>query len=345
MTNDININNTEEKPSFEVYFEKRIKNRLTNLEKDRKLYLTLSIVIPAILICLLLFLETIRLQSNHNNSPNVQFYAMSIAGIGFLYYSIQKVYKNKVKVRVLPVILSYLGNFKLAKKTPNSDTHIIEDILGPISLVQTPLSSFSDYLHKLNLFEKFDMVTCDDHIIGTYKGVNLDIYDFELKKLQTNSYTIQNGHRTKISGSNTISIFKGAFLKFKCPKQLKYKTVVKKNMIHTIPESLQKVNLEDPEFEKYYKVYSGDQIESRSLLTPAFMNRMVTLATQGTHIGKDITISFEQGNVNIAIESQKDWFEVSIFKPVDDISNYKEIINELKIIFSIIDTLKYSKQE
>ena len=37
------------------------------------------------------------------------------------------------------------------------------------------------------------------------------------------------------------------------------------------------VRLEDPRFEKAFEVYASDQIAARALLTPAFMERLMTL--------------------------------------------------------------------
>ncbi|MCD7879400.1 MAG: DUF3137 domain-containing protein [Candidatus Gastranaerophilales bacterium] len=101
-----------------------------------------------------------------------------------------------------------------------------------------------------------------------------------------------------------------------------------------------RVHLESPEFEKLYDVYSTDQIEARYLITTAFMQRLVDLEKKGF---KGLNISFEQGNVNIAIPSYKDWFEVSLLKSAYDIDNYRSILIEILNLLSIIDSLKLDK--
>jgi len=45
--------------------------------------------------------------------------------------------------------------------------------------------------------------------------------------------------------------------------------------------ALEPVRLEHAEFEERYEVYSSDQVEARALLTPAFMERFMGLATSG----------------------------------------------------------------
>jgi hypothetical protein len=43
----------------------------------------------------------------------------------------------------------------------------------------------------------------------------------------------------------------------------------------------QPVRLEDPAFERAYEVYGSDQVSARALLTPAFMERFLALASSG----------------------------------------------------------------
>ena len=55
---------------------------------------------------------------------------------------------------------------------------------------------------------------------------------------------------------------------------------------------------------------------------------------------QNISLSFENNNINIGIHSTKDWFEVPILKPANDINNYRNILIQLINILSIINTLK-----
>ena len=54
-------------------------------------------------------------------------------------------------------------------------------------------------------------------------------------------------------------------------------TAPKKTLIDNV--ILEKVNLEDTEFNKKFEVYSQDQIEGRCATTPAFMERLLNLKT------------------------------------------------------------------
>ena len=142
---------------------------------------------------------------------------------------------------------------------------------------------------------------------------------------------------------HTSTIFKGIFIKTPSHKKFTGYTIIKRKLINisgpiTLADNKPKVKLEDEVFNKYYDVYSDDQVESRYLITTSFMERMINLAKHG--VNDNISISFENGNVNIAISSNKNWFEIPILKPATDINNYKYIVFEILTILKIIDSLK-----
>lgn len=100
-----------------------------------------------------------------------------------------------------------------------------------------------------------------------------------------------------------------------------------------------KIELEDPDFMKMFKVYGGDQIEARYILTPSLMERIKNLAirTKGQYY-----ISFYNNKITVANNSGKNNFEVSTFKSIAKNDNkllidfYQEICDQL----AIIDELK-----
>ena len=87
------------------------------------------------------------------------------------------------------------------------------------------------------------------------------------------------------------------------------------------------------------KGHSEGIITSTSLMPSApYIDEAVQLAKKNR--AGNIIISFEHGNVNLAIESSKDWFEIPILKPATRIENYRAIVFELINILKIIDSLK-----
>ncbi len=296
---------------FNKFFRKKISLYLGKIEKLRKKYLLFVYIIAAIallpvIISFVYFLidyEGMLLILSKHGINILMFEAFILVLISY----IVKGYQNKVKPLILPRLLSFAGDFRIIDKN-------------------SPEYNVRPYVSSLELFSFFNRYSCDDRIEGMYKNIKISISEILLRK-ETGS-----GKRRRI-----VTIFDGLLVKVPCLKKYKGTTYIKRNGI-CLDFSGNKVNLEDPEFEKYYDVYSSDQIEARYLITTAFMNRMVELAKKG--IGQNITLSFEHGNINIAVASSKDWFELPIMKSANDIVVYRAIILEIITILSIIDSLK-----
>ena len=213
---------------------------------------------------------------------------------------IVKSYKNKMKSFVMNKLLSFIGDFKINK------------------INKRDLES----IHTLKLFNGLDFPAVKNYITGKYGLLKIEIVEAQNKK----------------SEFSKIPIFKGVLIKVPCIKKIKNYTIIKRKDSITFIDLDNKINIDDSEFEKYYDVYSDDKVEARWLLTASFKNRMVQLANH--EIGKDITISFENNNLYIAIDENKDWLDISILKSATDISNYRAVVLEIISILKIIDSLK-----
>lgn len=79
-------------------------------------------------------------------------------------------------------------------------------------------------------------------------------------------------------------------------------------------EDIQEVKLEDSIFEKKFQTLASNQTESRYILTPSMMSRLVEYSEK---IGKDISVSFVKNRMYCSVPIIKDLFEPSISKPID----------------------------
>lgn len=102
------------------------------------------------------------------------------------------------------------------------------------------------------------------------------------------------------------------------------------------------IKLEDVDFEKRFEVTSGDEIESRYLVTPAFMERFLSLTTAfGT---KNAKCAFFKNQVMFAISTKKNLFEISsVFKPLTP-NSPDNFYKELTSILQMIDYFKLDEQ-
>ena len=105
----------------------------------------------------------------------------------------------------------------------------------------------------------------------------------------------------------------------------------------------QEIKLEDPEFTKKYKAYSGNQIEARYLITPAFMERFQNIQTAfGTN---KVKCSFYGDSLMFAISTNKNLFEIgNLWKNLENPKQMETFFNELSSIFVLVEHFKLDEK-
>lgn len=119
------------------------------------------------------------------------------------------------------------------------------------------------------IFRKFDNSEADDEIFGTYRTLPISIVELTL---------------TQGSGKNKQTTFDGLMVTLELPRDTGAVTAVVSDagtlgnfVDRQKGQHRERVRLEDPVFEKIYEVYGTDQVASRALLNPAFMERLLAL--------------------------------------------------------------------
>ncbi|NBX65784.1 MAG: DUF3137 domain-containing protein [Proteobacteria bacterium] len=238
--------------------------------------------------------------------------------IGLFFWAVWPVmkYKESIKEQIYPLIFEYFG-------PDYAYSHV------------SPLTVSS--LQSSDIIPSFDREKTDDYVRGIYKGVPLEMVEAELTQ-------------TRGSGKDrrTVTVFKGLLVVMGAHKNFKGKTLVKQD--HGLMNwavngfcGLERVKLEDPEFEKQFEVFASDQVEARYLLTTSFMERLKKLA--GIFNAKWVQCSFYSSRLLIMIPMDKDYFETSsVFTPATFIDEITRVLDEMKSFFDIIDTLKLNEK-
>ncbi len=226
-------------------------------------------------------------------------------------------YKSSVKEIIYPEIFKFFGD----------DYVYFED--GPLSVAS---------LKPSGIIPSYDNSHVEDYVKGSYKDVGLELTEAKL--------TEERG-----SGKNrsTVTVFRGIFVLFSANKNFSGQTIVRKdsgrigNWLRDKFNKLENVALEDPKFEKKFEVYSDDQIEARYLLTPSFMERLLTLSD--LFRGSGVQCSFYDNRLLLMIASTHDRFETgSAFVPATFVDEIDTILEEMSLIFQIVDTLKLNER-
>jgi hypothetical protein len=136
------------------------------------------------------------------------------------------------------------------------------------------------------IFRDYDRVVAEDEIFGVYRAMAISIVELRL---------------TRGSGKSEQAIFDGLLMKVRLPRKLSGTTAViaDNGVLGNLRDRFEgggsaRVRVEDPLFEKLYKVYGTDQVGARALLTPAFMERFRKL---GERLGFMGPLALAQDNL------------------------------------------------
>ena len=258
------------------------------------------------------------------------FYVLSSCGVAFWTRKSVRKYRANVKAIVFPEIFKFFGK----------NYFYSEDKFT--TLKQLP------ELETSGIIPSYDNSYLEDYVKGKYNDTTLELIEAKLTE-------------TRGSGKNrrTVVVFNGIFILLGMNKDFLGKTVVKKDsgkmgnwftrkfnkpLFSEEASNLNNVKLEDPVFEKKFEVYSSDQVEARYLLTTSFMERLLELSGLFSKNGV-IQCSFYKNKLLLMIPSDKNRFEVgSIYQPATFIDDINLILDEMAIIFQIIDILKLEER-
>ena len=115
-----------------------------------------------------------------------------------------------------------------------------------------------------------------------------------------------------------------------------FKTKPQKN------KKFQKINIEDIEFSKHYDIYSYDQIESRYLITSAFIERFLFL--QKVFKTRNICCAFVDDKILLLISSRKNLFEIgNLFTSLKNPKYVEKFYDEIIAILLLINHFKLNE--
>ncbi|THV60121.1 DUF3137 domain-containing protein [Flagellimonas alvinocaridis] len=96
------------------------------------------------------------------------------------------------------------------------------------------------------------------------------------------------------------------------------------------------VNLEDPEFEKEFVVYSTDQVEARYILTPSLMQRITRLKRK---INKPIMLSFKGNRLYMGVKHPYGFFSLNESKNLTTSNAIEVFYEDITAAMDIVEDL------
>jgi hypothetical protein len=191
-----------------------------------------------------------------------------------------------------------------------------------------------------NIFNQSDVdrISGDDYIEGEWNNIPFKMSELKIQK------RVQTKKKTRYQ-----TIFNGLFIEIDFPKRIEAETYIYSDATEAIigkwlGDFFQSLNfgrgelikLENPDFEKMFRVHSECQIKSRVLVTPLFMENLIKLRKK---LNKNIHMAFHGTSLYVAVQFDDSILEPKLFGAMDTFSVVRETYLHLTTVCSIIEHL------
>jgi len=183
------------------------------------------------------------------------------------------------------------------------------EIVGEIFRAVSPGATYapdsyikSEIFDQSGIFSQMGDLRGDDLVRGRIGDT-----PFEACEIQR-SYTTGSG-----KDSRTVPVFHGLFFRLDFNKTVRGRTVVQPQKPQGITlgsrRDLTAVELENPDFESRFNVFSTDPVEARYILTPVLMERILQIQE---HTKRPLCLAFVNNRAFVAVDYGRALFEPSI---------------------------------
>lgn len=319
--------------AFHAYFYNNILKNLQKFEVKRKSTCLKYQILVGLTVLSFCFAIGYMLWgvADIQNKGNIAKIVMALGvGLFMIARNYKKSFEKEVKTGVINSFLSFFGNFywSMDECIPKED------------------------IEYSRLIGNFSTIRNDDFFKGLHDGVKITISEMTLlrkNRFEDAKDTFDDplsmvGNNDK----NSDIVFDGLFIKLDINKLLNSHTIIIENtpfvdkFFSALPNNFQgmeKVELEDPDFNKQFSVFSEDQTEARYILTTTFMERFKHL--KDIFATNHIRASFQNNSILIAICCDKDLFVLGdVTKPVTDTQEVQTLFEEFAAVLSLIEILK-----
>ena len=237
-------------------------------------------------------------------------------GVFALYAWLMKSIKGETKDNIVGGICNYVGWSFNAEATDQPDLALLAEYgLLPKGYQKKTKGGIDWSAGKRSSFE--------DQMSGEAHGAQ---------------FTSVETHLERKNDDNWNTVFRGQVMTLTFPRKFLGKTVVlrDKGMFQRKKRGdMKRVGLVDPVFEKIFEAYSTDQVESRYLLDPVFMQKLVDL--ERSVDGKNIRFGFIDGQLLIVIETPNRFEAGSMLQPLTSPDRTQKILDEVGAVYDVVD--------
>ncbi len=294
---------TNIKEEFKQRFAKNVNPMLENYEKER-LSLIKSIKNTSIAIVVITLILTVVFRMG----PFAFYVFLAATIIALLHIYIGKNFENEIKSKIFPLICQNIGNIQ---QSDEFGAHILQ-------------------YREANLVPAFDNENLYVSYIGDYNDFAYDIVKCELKlEVKLNKK------------SDNESVFTGNIIRINLNNYFAGNTVYKTkpaNITQTFGE-LKYTNINQVYSENNYDVFTDNETEARSLITPEFCELINNIKT--AFGAKNASAAFYKDFLFIALDSSPEIFaKPSLKHSLKDYQQYKNAYDKFLSVMKLIDYFK-----
>lgn len=312
------------------FFNKFIQPYVKEFEKIRYNYLAwfIFIYVFAVILMLAAFCRLDIINNLHNMDKWGVFIFCICFCIGFAHPKACMMvtrYRSVIKDKFLKYMFKHMYGLKYYNPNPTVWSNIMSSwgYNSPKNHIDL------EELYNLKIIDFVSGISFDDYISGKYKDLQIDIQELSVRKNV---------------GRSVVSVFHGLIMSVDFNKKFSDRILFFSDKAieqrSTCTKGV-KIETEDIEFNKMFNIYSKDQIESRYIFTPVFIEKIKTIALQNPCY--NINGEFYNGKLYIIISSPKNWFEIPFFKPANNPAVYYQPVNDLQNLLSIVDSVLQAK--
>jgi len=241
---------------------------------------------------------------------------VGVMAILSLYAWLMKSIRGETKDRIVGGICKYVGWRFQAEVTDKPDL----ELLATYGLLP---KGYHQKVHSGIDWNNSKRASFEDQMSGEAHGAQFISVETHLERESDDSWT---------------TVFRGQVMMLTFPRKFLSKTVVlrDKGMFQRKKRGdMKRVGLADPVFEKIFEAYSTDQVESRYLLDPVFMQKLIDL--ERSVDGKKIRFGFIDGQLLIVVETPNRFEPGSMLQPLTTPERTQKILDEVGAVYDVVD--------
>lgn len=263
--------------------------------------------------------------------------AIAIALLGFILFLVAH-----PMIGIFTVVIAFLFYLAAARKKQQDYALAYKEKIVKAALAGkfddlyfSPSEGISkDTLEATGMIHLGNRYSCNDYIRGRYKGIPFEQSDVCIQNVTNNGKTTTT--ETYFEGRWMIFAFNKNFL---CDLQVRergFSAAKKSRGWFSDKPSMERLKLEDEQFNREFNVYAVDPHEAYYILTPHMMQSMRTLRDQ-TH--GELLLCFINNRLHVAVDSRTDAFEPPLFSPITQAHIANTVTDEIDVITRFVDEL------